>query len=101
MMAGDPSTMLRTLKLVHKRSNITAQGSVSFPTLRRGLRCRNKSFNDFIQHQIQALIYAPLFIVFNGRHAFAALRFWSFFIKEKGLAPAAMSRDKPVLSAKY
>ena len=43
---------------------------------------------------MQALIYALLFVVFNGRHAFAALRFCYFWIKEKGLAPAAVSRGK-------
>jgi len=45
---------------VYKRSNSTDQGSVSFPTLCRGLRCRNKSFDDFIQHQIQAFQLCPV-----------------------------------------
>jgi len=63
---------------LHKRSNNTAQGSASFPTLRRGLRCRNKSFDDFIQHQIQAFQLCHFVVVFIGWHAFAALKFVTF-----------------------
>jgi len=54
-----------------------------------------KSFDEFIRDQFQALIYAFLVVVFIGSHAFATLRFGYLFIKKKVRAPlAAVSRGK-------
>jgi hypothetical protein len=59
------------------------RGSTPSPILHRGLCWRPESFDEFIRNQIQAFQLCLFVVVFNGRHAFATLRFGYFFIKKK------------------
>jgi len=84
-MAGENvKASAQPFKKHYPRQRVFPDFSSACPEIiREGLRCRNKSFDDFIQHQIPALIYAPFVVVFIGGHAFAALRFGYLFIKKK------------------
>jgi len=56
MMAGENvKASVQTFNKHYPRQRVHA-------IFHRGLRCRYKSFDDFIQHQLQALIFGYLFI---------------------------------------
>ena len=63
-MAGENvKASAQPFKKHYPRQRVFPDFSSACPEIiREGLRCRNKSFDDFIQHQIQALIFCYFFI---------------------------------------
>ena len=76
--------------------------STPSPILQRGACAGDqKSFDEFIRNQFQALIYALVFVVFKGSSCFRYAQVWLPFYQEKGKSPsAAVSRGKPEPMAK-